>query len=227
MSMRALLRSDAGVMDSAARRRATQRRHLQQFSCTAKLLPRPGPVAVHADASAMQFHQALGEGHADAQSHMGVAHAVAAAAEHVEDLRQHLIADTGTLIADGHGQPLLVLLGADADLGTQIAELGAVVENAGEHLNDAPAVHVQPHRAGRQFQPQMLLAALQHRAVAVDRPVQQGLEVDALAAQFQLPIGNLRDIGQIIDQAGELDDLALDHAAGGAGERVVVVRDPP
>jgi hypothetical protein len=85
---------------------------------------------------------------------------------------------------------------------------------------------MQPHRAWRQIQPQMLAAVLQQRTVAVDRPVQQGLEADPFEHQFQLSRGDLGHIGEVIDEAGQLRDLALDHAAGGARERVVIIGDP-
>jgi hypothetical protein len=99
--------------------------------------------------------------------------------------------------------------------------LGRVLHQRGDGLREAHRVGVEQHALARHQHRQAVAGGGDVRAARLERHVHHRLERHALAAQLQAPARHALDVDQVVDQARELLDLALDHALAPGHFRVL------
>ncbi len=130
---------------------------------------------------------------------------LAIAREPIEDLRQYFLRYAGAIVGNADHQALFVLGRIDADLaaptGLNLELLFRMPANTCTMRRLSTCSHT-----GTEWQvhAQVLLAAFQDGAIGLDGPLQQRLQRDAFAAQFQVSLRHVRHIGQILDQTRQL-----------------------
>ena len=95
-----------------------------------------------------------------------------------------------------------------------VGVLGRVGQQVGEHLLEPGRVGVGRQGRRRERDAQGLALLVDQRADDLDGAVDDVADVERLAPQDDLALGDPRDVEQVVDQPGELPGLAVDDVAG-------------
>jgi hypothetical protein len=90
-------------------------------------------------------------------------------------------------------------------------ELGRVSEEVAYHLRKAGRIGVYEHRLWAELAIQTDSIFLEERAVVVDRSTNEIVQLGPPPFKSDLPSADTRDVEQVVDQTGQMLDLAFDH----------------
>ena len=175
------------------------------------VLPRPRPSLCADTRSAVQRDQVLHQREADAQAALRAIGRARRLLEQVEDPRQHLGGDADPVVLHGQDQLPVVRGDAELDVAAGIGVAGGVGQQIGDHLREADRIGVAEKAALFAMNRQPVMPLLEQVARHLDRLGGDVGQVDDLAPQLDLAARDLRDVEQIVDQAGQVVDLPLDH----------------
>src|SRR5690606_6034933 len=168
--------------------------------------------AVDADRAAVGLHDTLGDGEAEARAALL---ATVRAPEALEYAVQVLRVDAGTGVGDRDANPALRRRRGNLDAAARGYELERVAEQVREHLEDAPAIHVNGGQPGLDatVEADRALARqlLEHHA----RLAHEESDLGPLAPDEELPRVDLRDVEQVLQESLHL--LGRDADARDAG----------
>ena len=181
-----------------------------------------GAGAVGGDAPAVQLDEPARQRQPDAEPALRALQRRRDLREHLEHRRQVLRLDADAVV--GHRDPQLSAghrrLQRDAAAARRV--LGRVVEQVQQHLRQPRGIGIEPHGVGRQRHVQRVACRRDGGPRRLERTVHHAVQRHPLAAQRDLAAGDARHVEQVVDEAGHLAHLALDHVARPA--RVGVAR---
>jgi hypothetical protein len=162
----------------------------------------------------MQLHEAAREHEADAEPTRGVIQPMRATAEEVEDVPQVGGRDPDPIVHDAHDGLTFRGDGRDPDLPARVRVGSGIVQQVREHLPQTDNVAIDRQRGIRQRDLHPVLASPDERPRRLDGMVDDGTQIDQLPPQNDPACGDAGHVEQIVDQPGQLLDLALDQGAG-------------
>src|SRR5271166_1237927 len=170
--------------------------------------------ARHRNAAAVHLDQRADQSEADAKSALGVAARPLDLGEDVEHAGQHGGRNADAVIAhrDDHLMPLSLDLDPDAPAGFRV--LGGVVQQVHHDLLQPGGVRIEAHGLLGERDRKLVLPVVDDVADDGDRAGNDRPEFHRLFAETDLALRDAGDIEQVIDQAGEVLDLAFDDLFG-------------
>jgi hypothetical protein len=128
------------------------------------------------------------------------------------------------VVAHAHDDRAAAAPRGDADATLLARVLGRVVEQVADHLREARRIGVEVDRLARHAHEQQLALRIDHGHGRLDRLADDRLQLHALPLELHLALRDARHVEQVVDEARELRDLAVDDLARHAQRRVAVVR---
>ena len=161
----------------------------------------------------MHLDELLDHGQADAQPALGAGQRAVALGEQVEDAREQIGPDADAGVADADHGVALVEAGVKLDPAAGLGVLGRVVQQVDDDLLEPGRVGLQLDRRGFDREAKRVPSFVNEGLDDLGRRSDDRGEVDALAPELDLATADPRDVQQVIDQARELADLAIDDLA--------------
>jgi hypothetical protein len=93
----------------------------------------------------------------------------------------------------------------------RIGVLGRVADHVGKHLGESWRITIHEQRLRRDLEVEAMAFQLEQRASDLDGAGDRSSHIDDLALQLELAARDARDVEQIVDESGQVMDLALDH----------------
>ena len=170
------------------------------------------PFTSRRHAAVVHFHQALDQRQPEAKAALGAVEGPVRLGEGLKQVRQDICTDPSPGVANPNGC-LAIPTALDRNSGGAALgrELHRVLQQVADHLNQAGPVGVnhQPGAAGPQRK--LHAGSCKQVAVVLDRPADQLVEVHPLLFKPDLAARDPRDVEEIVDQTGQVRNLALDH----------------
>ncbi len=176
-------------------------------------LPCPLPALCASIESAVSLDQVAGQGQADAQAALGAVERALPLHEHVEDAGQHVGPDADAVVDHRHHHLAALAPAAHHHRAARVGVLGRVGQEIGQHLGQADLIHLDKQAGARHLDRQEVRALLEQRAGHLDRLGHHRGQLHRLAAKLHPAARDARDVEQIVDQADQVVDLALDDLA--------------
>ena len=181
----------------------------------------PRAFAVRLDAAAVQLHQAAHQREADAEPSLRAVRLLIALHEQLEHRSQTLGRNPPPVVADADDHLAGLPPAVDRDMPARFGVLRRVVKEVRDHLSQAHQVAIDVEGSYRHVHRKMVLSGFEERPGHLHCARYCSRQIEPLAPQIDLPHRRPGDVQQIVHQARQVRDLALDHRALAFGGRIL------